>query len=211
MSTAVDASDDSVGLGLRLIVWICQLVGALPYRDEPLPLVLYAVTILLWAAISVLALRRTTAALRRAASAVAVVSLVIPVGFAVATGHGDLWQGRYGWPLAMGYFLLLGIALERRDPGPAPLHHRLVVWTGVAVSAVVMAAPLVHVVGTEQVHNPLAGDPSWWTLPNGVLVSLAFATFALLGVAITPRRPGPAPSASPGASFDESDHLTPAK
>ena len=175
---------------LRPLVWLFQTIGALPYRDQPLPLGAYAVALALWGAFVVVATRVSARSFRRSAGAIALVSFGIPIAFSVVTGLGGLWQGRYCWPLAMGVFLVLGVGLDRRDPPASSRVHHLVAWTTCGSLAVVMVWSLVHVAQDEREKNPLAGDSAWWTAPDSVVAAMAVVAFALFAWALLgPRLP----------------------
>lgn len=185
-------------LPLQMLLWPFQTVAAIPYRDESVPLVVYAVTFALWGVALMFALRSAPVTLVRSGAFVVAVSVAVPLAFTLATYQsGWLWQGRYGWPLAVGLLLVAGVALEaKRVDVPVKVQSGVLVMVASAMAFVTLLASF-DVVHRESVTSPLAGNPSVWSVPNAVVATLAVAGFGLLLAAGIGSGRRPTPGAAP--------------
>lgn len=180
-STTADPGAHASDLPVQMIVWMLQVVGAIPYRDEPLPVLVYAVVLTLWGWLVIVGLRHATRSQRLAWCAVLAVSIAVPIVTSLATLSGGwIWQGRYGWPLGIGLLLLAGTAL---DATPPRLPDSLVRWIPSLVGATMalaIAVSVLHVTARERRYSPLSGHGTALTLPDPVLALLVVAGFALV-------------------------------
>jgi hypothetical protein len=174
------------------ILWLMQAVAAFPARDELAPLPLYAIAAVTWWALLAAAMRAGTVRTRTVLGLTAVVSLAVPAAATVATfaSEGTIWQGRYGYPYALGFWLLCGYILDRA--GVAPRRSALLV-VGAAVAWGVMQAVGQLSVLLPQGHKSPLADTSAWLQPPGWLVVLltGAATVVLVRALLDPttRRP----------------------
>lgn len=210
-SSASDVTGSGSAPWLMPFVWVFQIVGALPYRDEPLPLLLYAVTLITWLVVVARWTRTAPRDFRRAAGAVVVMSFAVPIAFSLLTGEGSLWQGRYCWPLAMGVFLVLAVGAGLREE-PSGLRRRSWPTAQVTITVLVLTATaswaLLHVLSAEQVANPVSESSSWWTPPAVLVALLPVLSAGLLVVAgtlRTPPVPSPTKTGLPVAASDVAD------
>lgn len=99
------------------VVWLFQAIGAFPYRNEPAPVVVYPLFLLLLLGLLVLAFRRADRRVRQAMLGALAVVVLVPFGVTVATysDFGVAWQGRYALPYGLGLVVLTGVALNRAD------------------------------------------------------------------------------------------------
>jgi hypothetical protein len=190
---AVSWGDKLLSTLLALPLWVLQSVGAFPFRNGDAPPVVYVCAALAWGLLVVWGWRRTGRRMRGAMLLVVLGSAVVPAAATLLTfdSFGVAWQGRYGYPYAMGLVLLAGCALDRegarlRCPG----------WVTATVGTGVLLA--VHVPGPVAVLlleldiSPLAGTSAWSTAPPWVVAVVAAAGVALVGLALRPlieRRP----------------------
>ncbi len=204
LTAVTTGAGDGANAAVRPLVWLFQLVGALPYRNQPLPLVIYPIVLAVWAALAVAAARVSVRGFRRAAGAAAAVSLAIPLAFDLVTGEGALWQGRYCWPLVMGVFVVLGVGADRGRTAAASWSAtgRLVVLAVVGVLCATMSWAVLHVVAGERRDSPLSGSASWWTVPDAVLALVPVVAGVLLVTAVAVGRgAGPSPSEGAGTTL----------
>lgn len=176
------ASDTDLGTrlatsGWATVVWILQSVAAFPTRNEPAPTVVYATALVALLALIVDAAVRARGRLLAVAAVVALACLLIPFVISVATyaSFGVAWQGRYTLPLAVGFPLLLALALERRLSARA---------TGLVVVAALLLLGMAHTVSVADVtanerNDPLDGTDHW-LMPPIWLVSVLAATGVVL-------------------------------
>jgi uncharacterized membrane protein HdeD (DUF308 family) len=187
--------DPFTGLGVALprqfVLWFFQSVGAFPARNEPAPLLTYAIVFAAWGVLAVLGWRLATRRQRLALAIVFVVSALIPLAVTIRSYHdaGPLWQGRYGYPFALGFLLICGQVLAARDPRP---RRALPVVIAAAVTAVAQPVCQLAVARKELRTSPLAGSEAWLTLPPAVIVAVSVAGAAALAVASLQRAPGAA-------------------
>lgn len=165
-------------LCLGPVTWLLQTFGAFPTRGEPAPAMFYALTLAAALLLAGLAFKAASRGERLAAMIVAVTGLAVPL---VATGAtysriGAAWQGRYGLPLTLGFFLLCGYALDRR-PARLPDHVALAAVMLMTVTADVIAQ--LQVLRHELVHSPLAHSSEWFRVPSYIVAMLV-----ALGVAL---------------------------
>jgi len=167
-------------------LWVVQCIGAFPLRNEPAPVLVYAVFLTLWGALVLGGLR--AGRYRGPITCVAASSLLIPVALTLKSFSqiGLAWQGRYGYPLAMGVLLLAGLAMDRS--GALRNGRRVHVHLAFAMAAVACAYAQVAVrtiVLDADLHPAWVG-PSW------LAVLLTVAGYAALAVALAPPPGAPA-------------------
>ncbi|CUR53940.1 membrane hypothetical protein [metagenome] len=175
-----DASPGSAWAQLPRAVplWVLQSIGAFPLRNEPAPLATYLLFLVLWVALVVVGLRLGP---RGPLLFVAGVSLAIPTVLTLISYQqiGVAWQGRYGYPVSMGVFLLAGCALDRARAAPArgapiALATCLVAGVGCLVAQLSVRA----LVLSDNV-NPSAQVASAW-----LVVLLTVAGYALVATGL---------------------------
>jgi hypothetical protein len=178
----------------QLLLWFFQSVGAFPARNEPAPGLTYAVVLAAWGALALvgwLSARRTE---RVVLLLVVLLASAVPLAVTVRAypDAGLLWQGRYGYPFALGFLLICGHVLAARRNRHARGWPVIVAGAVVALSQPVSQ---VAVLGKELAWSPLAGSDAWITLPAGGIVALAVAGAFALTMACA--RPGGAGASRP--------------
>lgn len=177
------------------LLWILQSIAAFPARDDMAPPALYALALLAWWLVLAVALRVGQRRQLLILLVVVAIASAVPVGATVLTYNqlGTAWQGRYGYPYAMGFVLICGLLIDqyvRRSP-------RGERWLMLATGATVMTTQLIgqlHVLFQQREGSPLAGSPEWVT-PSTALVATLTATGALLiAASLATRAPTPEPS-----------------
>jgi hypothetical protein len=153
-------------------LWVFQSVAAFPLRDEPAPLIVYALSLALLGVLLCVAVWSGAKRERWLLLTVSVAALAVPFGITVATVNvvGTFWQGRYSLPFAFGVVLIAGAMLDRHVL--AARITRAVVLIGAATLSVV------HVVGAAALHaremteGVWADDPRWTTAPTWVIAAM---------------------------------------
>lgn len=173
-------------------LWIFQSIAAFPARDEIAPMGVYVVALLAAWVLLAVAGRVGTGRHRLVLGLIVLVSSAVPIVMTVSTYQqlGTAWQGRYGYPYSLGFFLICGLALER-----APQLRRRGRWLLAGGAAVVVcteqAVSQLHVLFGQKIHSPLAGT-SEWHAPSTLLVVVligAASAMACAPIALTaPRR-----------------------
>jgi xanthine/uracil permease len=176
--------EDAGFIWANLVVWPLQSIAAFPYRNQMGPIVVYPVVMALVIGLLLLGVRRGSPREERVVVGSLVVALGLPVVLTVLTleQHGNIWQGRYGLPYAVGFVILAGYVVGVHARPDERLPWRLTVLAvvpyGVAVSAC-----LIKVRANELSDNPASrGDPAWHQ-PAPVLLAL-LVTFAMLSAAV---------------------------
>ncbi|MGZ4553591.1 MAG: hypothetical protein ACXVXQ_08905 [Mycobacteriaceae bacterium] len=142
-------------------VWLLQAMAAFPRRSEPAPGLVYICDGFVLLAFIWFAAARGTRRIRRLLLFPVALSSVVAVLVTVAyfPTDGAIWQGRYGLPFSMGFFLLGGLALERARPA-----HRLLpaacVSAGVLLS-IAQVASVLRVLAMERRVSPSIAAGLW--------------------------------------------------
>lgn len=129
------------------ILWPLQAIAAFPTRNEPAPVVVYALWGIPLTAMLVILVRRSSGRLRAALALVVLSSILVPTILTILSYErigGIAWQGRYSLPLLLGLPILAGLAMDRRPEPSRSILHVLAVLTA---SATVIST--VHVGRTE--------------------------------------------------------------
>ncbi len=177
--------------GVNVIVWPLQTIAAFPLRNQAGAPVIYPVVLILVGALLAAAWRRGSVRARLVTLVALAVTLVFPYVFTLATldSIGNIWQGRYVLPYAVGFLLLAGYALGslRTGAGPTPR----VVVPAAASYAVAVAACLIKVRNDELEDNLASIQDAAWHAPSpfvlATLVGVACALFTL--ALVTERSP----------------------
>lgn len=180
-----------------LIVWVMQIVGVFPTRNEFAPVMVYVLALAAGGLLVLVGVRYAARRLRLAMALVLLGSICIPAGLTLITYEelGYVWQGRYGWPLSMGLPLVAGWALAASPRSP-PVLLRLLPLVCFACVAGATAIGQVAVLQNELRKIPGEYDPDW-TAPHAfVVAALTFVGFGLLVFVMRaerPRLPSPVP------------------
>jgi len=160
-------------------LWFLQSIAAFPFRNTPAPALVYGLVGLIIATLIVAGVIRGGTRVRAAMAVTFLLALAIPLVLQVRAYPvaGDIWQGRYGWPLSMGVVVLSVAALDARPPRGRLLGPLVLV--GALGFLVAHSASVTAVVLREVEASPLSGDSRWWVLPPWVL-----AVMSSLGVLI---------------------------
>ncbi len=183
--------ESNVGQVFRWLNWILGSIGAFPFRDQPAPLEVYVLALLVLITLVVAAVRRGAGAGRRAIVLGTVLFFLVPSVLVAITleDRGGMWQGRYSLPFTAGILMLAGLVLDRlrwrshpRDIRPQAL--------AVVMLAVAQVVSVVHVQRDELGRAVSADDGGWVHLPTaGTAVLMALAWVVLGAVAISLRAP----------------------
>ncbi|MBB6626430.1 DUF2142 domain-containing protein [Nocardioides sp. KIGAM211] len=186
------------GIVEQPVVWVLQTVAAFPARDDSASPIVYALGLILFWALLAAGWRTSDGRGRLAAGLVVLASVLLPLAITVLTfaSVGFAWQGRYGWPLALGVLLLAGRALDGAATQPSRRVGLVLVAAVAAVLATATAVGQLGVLHGELVTSPLATDPAWLR-PSGALVVLLTALgCGLVALAAVNRRDEPAEAAT---------------
>ena len=203
-------SDPITGLWADLpkecVLWLLQAIGAFPARDEPAPALVYAVVLAAWAVLTIVGWRAARRRERLLLVVVFVLAYAVPLAATISSYEdlGPFWQGRYGYPFAVGFLLIAGHVLALRDNRASRASRALPVLVAGAVVAVTQPVSQLGVLGKELGTSPLAGSDAWLTLPSPVVVVLSVA--GAVAVTVAGLRSG-TPDASAGPSAPETADL----
>jgi hypothetical protein len=174
------ASDLVSEMGL----WVMQTVGGIPFRNDPPPLIVFAIAFLAFAGLVMLALRLGDRRTRTVVLGVAALTTLVPLVLTLATWSsvGPMWQGRYTLPLSVGIPLLAGWSLDRRARS-----GRVRTWAPVACCTALAAFLAVEVISQAHVRAAIEG-PQWSPLdgvhPPALLFVGGVAAASLASVAL---------------------------
>lgn len=172
------------------VLWFFQSIAAFPARDELAPLSLYAIALVAWWTVLALAMTSASRRERWAAGLVMLLASLVPLTAMDMTYEqlGAVWQGRYGYPLAMGAILISGLALDRRSSSIPRSSWPL--WVAGVVFAATQLIGQLHVLGNQTRTSPLVSTGEW-APPNPWLVAVLVAIGGLMWVGgLRPRLPG---------------------
>jgi hypothetical protein len=178
----------------QAVLWLVQAVAAFPARDELAPQAVYAVVLLAWLAWTVAAMRVGAMRERVTMYAIVAVSFLVPASVTILTyaDAGTVWQGRYGYPVSMGFLLVCGLALDRPGRARPPA-----LYAACAVTAVVAVPQLIgqlDVLWRERRASPLADTSLWVEAPTSLIVALTVLGSILLGWTVAHGHASPTPS-----------------
>lgn len=183
----------SVGFALldSWILWFFQAIAAFPARNEMAPLALYAIALPAWWIVAMVALRMSGGRERLSLAAVVALSSLVPLTVTALTYEqlGTAWQGRYGYPFAMGFMLISGFILDRALPA-RPWQS----WPICMAALVMFSTQLIGQLGvlrSEQMDSPLSGTEAWIQPSPVVVVALSILGSTLLAWSLTRVRSTP--------------------
>ncbi len=169
----------------------CGSIGAFPFRDQPAPLEVYVLVLLVLVTLLVAAVRRGAGVGRRAVVLATALFFLVPSVLVAITlqDRGGMWQGRYSLPFTAGVMMLAGLVLDRvrwrsnpRDIRPQAL--------ALVMLALAHAVSVVHVQLAELNRAVSADDAGWLHPPTAgtaILMALAWVVFG--AVALSMRSP----------------------
>ncbi len=182
-----------------LVLWPLQAIGAVPMRDQPVPLIVYAVVVVILGYLMVTALRR--ARLRSRAvltlAAVAMASWAVPAALTVHAFDqiGPAWQGRYGMPFTVGLLVIAGGLIDSSGRRP----HRTDAVAAISVVGLVLAQVIsqLAVVLTYRTNLDLVAGTRWEPPAPALLVALALVAVGCWIAAVRASATGSAVAAPP--------------
>ncbi len=189
----VNAGSAWAAVPKSLVLWTLQSIAAFPARDEMAPLAVYAIVLASWWALSATAWRTGSTRERRTMCLVVLVSAAVPVVITVATFErlGVAWQGRYGYPYAMGLLLLCGHVLDPSAGHRSRGRARVAMWIGAAAFFSAQLIGQLSVLQREVSASPLSGNDVWAQPHPFVVVALTACGTALLVVPLMISSLGP--------------------
>ncbi|MBA8803991.1 hypothetical protein FB382_002282 [Nocardioides ginsengisegetis] len=166
---------------LQVPVWMLQIVGAFPLRDEPAPTAVYPMVLVVVIGMLLATFVKGRGRRRWPVLAAVVVAMVLPVVLTLATlsTRGAIWQGRYELPFVMGILLLAGLTMDHRA-ARASDEHRLALL-GVVLLGAAQVISVVGVLRKELASGVSSGDSHWVHPPVvvvGALMAIAWVGFA---------------------------------
>jgi hypothetical protein len=182
--------ESDIGQVFRWLNWILGSIGAFPFRDQPAPIEVYVLVLLVLLTLLVAAVRRGAGVGRAAVVLATALFFLVPSALVAITleERGGMWQGRYSLPFTAGIVMLAGLVLDRlrwrSNPRDLRLHALALVL--LAAAHVVSGA---HVQRTVLARGVSAADEGWLHLPSAgtaVLVVLAWAVLARIALAQRP-------------------------
>jgi hypothetical protein len=180
-----DDVDSSWGQALRWPNWILSSIGAFPFRDQPAPLLVHVLVLLVLMTMLVAAVRHGAGDGRRAVLLAVLLSLAVPSVLVALTleARGGVWQGRYLLPFLVGVPVLAGLVLDRTrwradpsDPRPQVL--------AVTMLGIGHTVSVVHVLRAELRREVSATDPGWVHPPVLVAALLVALGWVVLATAV---------------------------
>ena len=180
--------------------WFLGSIGAFPYRDQPAPIEVYVLALLVLLTLLVAAVRHGAGVGRGAVVLAAVLSLAVPsvpVGISLQE-RGGMWQGRYSLPFTAGVIMLAGLVLDRVRWRSNPVTRPQAVALGDARGG--PAISVAHVQLAE-LDRAVSADDAGWLHPPAAGTALLDARLGrlrsrgALAAAARPRgsRCGPGP------------------
>jgi hypothetical protein len=181
--------DSSWTQATRWVNWILSSIGAFPYRDQPAPLVVHVLVLLVLLTLLTVAVRRGDRTGRRAVLLASVLSLLVPTVLVALTleERGGIYQGRYLLPFTAGVVVLAGAVADRAGWRPVAVDARPHLLAGLMLCAAHVVS-VVHVQVAERARPVSALDPGWVNPP--VLVTAALMCLAWLAFVMVVRRAG---------------------
>ena len=175
----------------QVFMWAIQSVAAFPARDELAPAALYGLVFSVWWVLTVMAFRRATGRARLTMAGIAFFTFAVPIAITAATYDmaGVVWQGRYGLPLLVGFFLVCGWTLDARaaesvgSVGSVGSSSYRIVTLAWCAFFVAQAVGVLTVLLRLAERNALGADwtladPVLWAVPGLVAVGTAVAAVA---------------------------------
>lgn len=202
--TNLSNANDDLALGAmpwdelpgQALSWVVQTMGAVPFRNELLPLATIAATFVLFALVLGLGFRHAGRPERRVLAGLCVAFVLVGMAVSLVSydGNGWVWQGRYALPALAGVPMLCAWILQR-VPGRLGGMLPAVIWTSFVG---VQTWSLVHVARHELRVLP-AGFP-WTPPPVSLLLGAGLAAAALVLVGL--RRAAPLSVATPAPDLE---------
>lgn len=185
-----DAGDAQVSLGAQPVVWVLQVVGAFPLRNDPAPVGVYALYLLVVAPLLMMGLKRASGRERWVLAALMLLVVTGPVVLTYATADttGVIWQGRYGLAFAVGVLMLCGSVLDRTNFASREVGRLMLL--GWAMVTTAHAWSIIHVLQESQRHPVSAHDSSWMSVPTWALGLMVGAGALALWAAVRPSPSG---------------------
>ncbi|WP_028650558.1 DUF2142 domain-containing protein [Nocardioides halotolerans] len=194
--------ESNIGQVFRWLNWILGSVGAFPFRDQPAPLEVYVLALLVLITMWVAAVRRGAGGGRGSVLLGTVLFFLAPSVIVALTleTHGGMWQGRYALPFTAGLLIMVGLVLDRRGWHPAahdarPLVLAMAMLAGAAVVSVV------HVQRAELDRAVSSDDAAWLHPPTavtGLVILLAWVVSTWLALALARAGSTAAPTTTRG-------------
>ena len=166
----------------RLSQWAEQSVAAFPFRNEFAAPIVYLIVFAMWAVAAAHLVRVVRG--RELLTWVALLAVVVgvPFSFTVLTwsANGDVWQGRYGYPITMGLMLVGGSALARRPSGPPDRRTSPLAWTVTGGLVLATSFSFAGVLHRQEISRVPFGDLGPHGPPLWLLVALSAAGLCAL-------------------------------
>lgn len=158
-----------------MVLWIFQSIGALPFRNEWMPPVVFAISLVTFSIFVIGAAIHARARERLAIGIVVVLSFAVPVVLTLISFErlGLVWQGRYTLPFAVGLAVVAASVLDRHASELGRLR--------VLIPVIVIGFALAQTISLIAVRDrPFQGWPTSYTAPSPPVVALVTAGLVAL-------------------------------
>lgn len=161
-----------------MVLWIFQSIGALPFRNEWMPPLVFAISLVTFSIFVIGAAVHARARERLALGIVVVLSFAVPVALTLISFErlGLVWQGRYTLPFAVGLAVVAASVLDRHASELGRLR--------VLIPVIVVGFALGQTISLVAVHDrPFQGWPDSHTAPSppvAALIAAGFVAFVLI-------------------------------
>ncbi|MFY9913032.1 MAG: hypothetical protein WAK18_00090, partial [Nocardioidaceae bacterium] len=175
--TALVPLQDPVMNSLQQVpLWFFQSIAAFPSRTEQAPLAVYLLYMVAFFGVLILGWRSAGRSRRLAVliAAVFTVALSVGVNSYYYSTDGDVWQGRYGLPYAVGIVLISVLALDEARWSPVRSRSLLRIgWAALTAAQVVGVTS----VALKMIDKGSVVDDPVWVYHSPVMI----ATLTVLG------------------------------
>ena len=184
-------------------LWFFQSIAAFPLRNEPAPIVVYALETFCFIALMGGAIISGSKRIRASLVLACSLSLGVPLAITLATvqSAGLIWQGRYTMPYSVGVVMIAGLALDSQVPRfaqrqPVRAVTALVGSAGLVVSHVTSAVN----VQNKESANPIFRDIGWVHVPLWCTGAMMFLSVLLWVRAVSTGSSSPQSTSAGSAS-----------
>jgi hypothetical protein len=167
-------------------LWALQAIAAIPFRNQPAPMMVYAIGVPSFLAFLICGWLASPRRQRLATSFLAICFVGVPLILTIRTydALGLAWQGRYALPLAFGLPLIAGWSLDRKRTDA--LRAQIVVLTLVVAYGLSQLVEIAHVRSMES-RLEMPGAVAFPNSTELVMASLCSSALVAAGVVLLGR------------------------